>query len=149
MPSKAHRTLITNKKKKIFLDAMAEGHSVTHAATLCGYSRRYMYDIRDHNPGFAKEWDDAWEQGADVFREEVRERALKGTKEAIVFKGQVTGAVRRMSDLMLIFATKARAPEYKDNAKVEVNVGDRLNELADAISGKAEEPGVTENPEPE
>lgn len=147
MPSKAQRTLLTNKKKKVFLDALADGVSVTNSAKLAGFSRRYMYDLREKLPEFAAEWDDAWEQGADMWRDLVRQRAIEGTLEPIVYQGVKLGEVHRRSDTMVIFATKARAPEFKDNAKIEVNVGDRLNELADAINGNAEEPEDMDVPE--
>ena len=35
-----------------------------------------------------------------------------------------------------MFLMRARRPEYRDSAKVEINVGDRLNELAYAVAGK-------------
>jgi hypothetical protein len=39
-----------------------------------------------------------------------------------------------------MFLMKARRPEYRDNAKIEVNIGDRLGELMQAITGKDEDP---------
>lgn len=124
---------LSAQKKKKFLDALALGHTVSKAAEIAGLTRQRFQQLKEKNPEFAAAWADAYERGADVFREEVRERALKGTKQAIVYQGKVVGAVRYMSDNMLMFATKARAPEYKDNAKIEVNVGDRLKELNEAI----------------
>jgi hypothetical protein len=82
MPTQLQRTALTKKKRKMFHDALSEGYPVTQAAAKAGYSRRYVYDIRDANPEFAADWDDAWEQGADRLRAEVLERALKGTKES-------------------------------------------------------------------
>ena len=143
MPSKSRQTLLTNKKRKKFLDALADGMSVTSAAAHAGYSRAYVYEMKELFPDFNAEWDDAVEQAADKFEDAIRQRAL-GATEAIVYKGQVTGTVERRSDILAMFYLKAKRAAFKDQNKIEVNVGDRLNELADAISGKAEEP----EPEP-
>jgi hypothetical protein len=145
MPSKSRQTLLTTKKRKKFLEALADGMSVTSAAAHAGFSRVYAYQVKDADPEFAALWDDAVEQAADKLEDEVRRRAM-GHMESIVYKGEVTGQVLRHSDLMTIFLLKAKRPEFKDNAKVEVNVGDRLNELLDAVAGKAEPEPV---PEPE
>jgi hypothetical protein len=104
-----------------------------------------MYELRDLHPDFATEWDDALEQAADLLEDAARQRAL-GAKEAIVYKGQVTGQVERRSDILLMFYLKGKRNTFRDNAKVEISTSDKLGELMDAITGKPEAAAV---PEPE
>ena len=145
MPSKAQSTAITKKKRRDFLQALADGMSVTSAAAHAGFSRRHAYTIKDADPEFAAAWDDAIEQATDRLEDAIRRRAIQGETEPVFYKGEIVGHVQKTSDLLKMFLMKARRPEYRDNAKIEVNVGDRLAELADAIQGKGDEP----EPEPE
>jgi hypothetical protein len=145
MPSKSRQTLLTKKKRRLFLDALADGMSVTSAAAVAGFSRVYAYNLKDMFPDFNAEWDDAVQQAADKFEDAVRQRAL-GAMEAIVYKGEVTGHVERRSDILAMFYLKAKRPEFKDNNKVEINTGDRLSELLEAVTGK-DEPAAPDEPE--
>lgn len=87
-----------------FLAALAEGYSVTAAASRAGVHRRTAYWHRAQDPGFAGEWDDAWESGTDA----LEDRLLELTKGPSGF-------------LPTIAALRARRPEkYRDNSKVEV-----------------------------
>ncbi|HEY3987959.1 MAG TPA: hypothetical protein VGM02_01590 [Acidobacteriaceae bacterium] len=148
MPAGIRSHTLTKKKRQIFLDSLSEGMTVTAAAKMAGYHRRYMYSVRDENPEFAIEWDDAVQQGLDLLEEEVRRRAT-GYQEDLVYQGKKTKEqVTRHSDILLMFLMKAKRPEFKDNNKVEIQVGDKLGELMDAISGKAEEPAEVPVSEP-
>jgi hypothetical protein len=144
MPSKAQRTLFTLKRQKKFLAALADGVTVTTACQIAGWSRRYAYDLKNAYPEFNAAWDDAVEQGIDKLEDAIRQRAL-GQMEPIVYRGEVTGEVMRRSDLLAMFVLKAKRPEFRDNNKVEINVGDRLNELANALQGTGED----RDPDPE
>lgn len=144
MPSKAQSTALTNRKRRDFIQALADGMSVTGAAAYAGLSRRYVYEIKDMDPAFAAAWDDAIEQATDLLEDAIRRKAIEGETEPVWYKGEIVGHVQKTSDLLKMFLMKARRPEYRDNAKIEVNIGDRLNELADAIQGK----GVESDPEP-
>jgi hypothetical protein len=46
-----------------------------------------------------------------------------------------------------MFLLEKLDPSYRDTAKIEVNIDDKLSELADAIQGKGEEPEVEPVPE--
>lgn len=57
----------------------------------------------------------------EYLEQEVKRRALMGTREPIVYKGEVTGYRRKKSDNLLMFILKGREPEkYRDNARIEV-----------------------------
>lgn len=142
MPSKAQGTALTKKKRRDFIEALAPGMSVTSAAKFAGFSRVYAYQVKDADPEFASAWDDAIEQATDLLEDAIRKRAIQGELEPIFYKGVQVATVPKTSDLLKMFLMKARHPEYRDNNKVEIQVGDKLGELMDAISGKAEEPAA-------
>ena len=129
-------TALTKKKRRDFLQALADGMSVTSAAAYAGLSRRYMYEIKDMDPEFAAAWDDPIEQATDRQEDAIRRRAIEGETEPVWYRGEIVGHVQKTSDLLKMFLMKARRPEYRDSAELEINVGDRLNELADAVAGK-------------
>jgi hypothetical protein len=146
MPAGIRRHTLTNKKRKIFLASLAEGKTVTAAARDAEYNRRYMYQAWDENPELAAEWDGAVQEGLDLLETEVRRRAV-GYEEDLVYQGKKTKEqVTRHSDILLMFLLKAKRNEFRDNNKIEVNTGDRLNELLDAVAGK-NEPEPADEPE--
>jgi hypothetical protein len=152
MPSKAHRTLLTNKKKKEFLELIRSGSSVTSAAQKVGISRRYAYDLREADQAFASEWDEAWEDARDLEKEKLEkeaDRRAMGYQRELSFKGRKTDdSVTEYSDNLIMFRLKRLDPAYKDSHKVEVNVGtDRLDEVAAASMGNALEPDTDDVPE--
>jgi hypothetical protein len=56
-------------------------------------------------------------------------------EHALSSKGLLTGHKATLySDNLLIFRLKKLDPTYKDNNKVELQVGDKLGELMDAIA---------------
>jgi hypothetical protein len=82
------------------------------------------------------------ESKKEIFEKELQRRAL-GYEEPLTFRGLRTGDyVTRHSDILLMFLLEKLDPSYRDTAKIEVNIGDKLSELADAIQGKGEEPEV-------
>jgi hypothetical protein len=146
MPAGIRRHTLTKKKRELFCRLLSEGMTVTAAAKDAGYNRRYLYSVRDSDPVFAAEWDDAIQEGLDLLEAEVRRRAT-GFQEELSYAGKKTDStVTRYSDNLLMFFLKAKRPEFKDNSKVEINVGDRLSELADAISGKGDDPEPADEP---
>jgi hypothetical protein len=138
MPSKAQQTLLTKKKRRDFLQALADGMSVTSAANFAGIARSYAYQVKDLDREFASAWDDAIEQATDLLEDAIRRKAIAGETEQVWYRGEIVGHVQKTSDILKMFLMKARRSEYRDNAKVEINVNDRLNELADAVAGKNE-----------
>ena len=94
------RPLRTPENEEVFLEALAEGYSVRHAAKAIGAGRRTVYDWREEDPDFKRRWDEAIEDGTDVLEDEARRRAITD------------------SDTLLIFTLKARRPEkYRENVQ--------------------------------
>lgn len=106
----------TAQLKKRVLEAYAECGTVTYAARTAGVGRRTIYDWLEHDPDFARDFDEAGEEAVDSLEKEARRRALDGVVEPVGFHQGVAGEyVRRYSDTLLIFLLKGARPEkYKD-----------------------------------
>lgn len=87
----------TPKKRRAFLDVLAQGLSVKAACDAGGFSRVTAYRWREDDPEFAKQWDDAIEEGTDILEDVAHQRAIT------------------QSDTLTIFLLKARRKEkYAD-----------------------------------
>ena len=127
------------KARTVVLDQLAHGRTLEEAAQAAGVSRRTIFNWRRDDDEFSLQVADAVEAGTDVFRAELRRRALEGWDEPVFHQGEVVGHVRRHSDTLLIFELKRRDPTYRDNQRIEVTgpgggpveIEDRSASLAD------------------
>ncbi|MDE2100504.1 MAG: hypothetical protein KGL39_24885 [Patescibacteria group bacterium] len=93
-----------------FLRALSESGNVTASCKEAAVGRMTVYELREADPEFASDWDNAIDMSIDELEGEARRRAMAG------------------SDTMLIFTLKGLRPEkYRD-----LNV----NALADLIIRK-------------
>jgi len=107
----------TPTKRKRFLEALAQGTSVTGAAMAARISRMSCYDWRREDPSFAKDWDEAIEAGTDALEDEMIRRAKRGILRPIYQGGRRVGVERVYSDGMAMFLVQARRPEkYRPKA---------------------------------
>jgi hypothetical protein len=105
------RTIRTPKKRRLMLEAVASGLSVTSAARRAGFSRRSVYDWKDADPTFAAELENAYEEATDRIADAAMQRALLPEHDAL-----------------LIFMLKQRDPKRFNQKMVEVHVsGDPSN----------------------
>ncbi len=93
------------------LAAIADGLTVTEAAARAGISRRSVFDWREADPEFAKDFEAAYAAGTDTLEAEARRRGFAG------------------SDVLLIFLLKQRDPR-RFNQKMLTVVGDPANPIA-------------------
>jgi hypothetical protein len=101
----------TPKKRRLLLETVAGGLSITAAARRAGVSRRAVYDWRDADPQFARELEDAFEEGTDRISDEVFRLGRQ--------PGNLAG---------LIFLLKQRDPRRFNQKMVELHVsGDPNN----------------------
>jgi hypothetical protein len=145
-PVKRRRRSIARLDKASFLEALACGWTVTHAAERTGTNKRRFYELREADEAFAAAWDDAIDQGTQVLEDELHRRAIEGWDEdSFDGDGKLVRRVRRYSPALLIFSLKARKPDvYRDNARVEVTgrdggpmeleAGYRPTTLADVVA---------------
>jgi hypothetical protein len=96
---------LTLKKKEEFFNVLADGGSVTAAASAIGVTRQAVYQLRKTDAQFAVDWDDAIEAGTDILEDEAVKRA------------------KNHSDTLLIFLLKARRPDkYKERSETELTI---------------------------
>lgn len=108
MASKLRTNLTPEKKRERFLDALRNEPNVSAAARASGYSRRYLYDLRDSDSEFAKAWDEAIEEALDAAEGELHRRAVKGVRKPVYHAGVRVGYIQEYSDTLLIFYLKTR-----------------------------------------
>lgn len=106
----ANRSKCTPKKRRLILEAIASGASLTSAAARAGVSRRVVYDWKADNPEFAAELEDAYQVGTDRLADHAMKRALLPDHDAL-----------------LIFMLKQRDPKRFNQKMVEVVVAGDLN----------------------
>jgi hypothetical protein len=100
------RFVRTFRSRKIFLDCLAAGDSISKAATAAGATTSIMKRWREDDANFASDWDEAIEEGTDFIEDTATDRALK------------------KSDPLMLAILKARRPEKFDRAnKLELSGG--------------------------
>ncbi len=113
-------TVVTAKKREAFLADLSESGSVSHACTAAGMARWTAYRLRDRHPTFAQAWEEAVSAAIGRMEEEARRRAVDGTDEPVFYMGDEVGAIRRYSDVLLMFLMKAHKPAmYREKTIIE------------------------------
>lgn len=141
------RFVRTFKARKIFLDRLGVGDSVSAAARAAGAEPRVFKAWRNSDPDFAQDWDDAIEEGTDFIEDVATERAIV------------------KSDPLMMMMLKARRPDkYDRGSKLELSGGisvegaksKLLNKVArlqarGELSGPVDpgEPAIPEDAEPQ
>lgn len=121
MRGMANRTNLTLEKRAAFLAELSKVPNVTRAARLIGMSRRYMYEVREADEEFARQWDEAIDEGVETLEAEVHRRGFDGVDKPVTFQGMITDTYKEYSDTLAIFLLKAHRPDrYRDNTKVEL-----------------------------
>lgn len=115
------------RKAPMFLKELRDnGGFVSKACEVVVVSRQAVYGWRQSDPEFAADWDRAVELATEDLEREVRRRALHGVEEPVFYQGEVCGTIRKYSDSLLMFAIKARKPEYRDSIKLTIEDADKL-----------------------
>lgn len=162
-----NRVKSTPDQRALFLDILAETCSVTRAASATTVHRGHWYKLKWADPEFSIQWDQAVQIGVRALEDEMVRRAHEGTLKPVFHNGVEVGKIREYSDLLLIFALKAHAPEkYRERFDVTsrqvqtvthninlANLDDRqLAALAGildaAAAGGADEPAPRRAPAP-
>lgn len=138
----AHTPLKPEEWQPLFLDHYADCGSIVEAAKRTGIGRRTVYDAKENDPQFAAEMNRARLLYGELLIGEINRRAVEGTEEieetvTVGFDGEVSAKekrVRKFSDTLLIFQTKAILPAmYGDRLTVnQVNVREEIAEMAEA-----------------
>lgn len=104
----------TRDKQRQFIATLAQTGTVRKAAYECGMSPKAAYDLRQApgGAGFAAAWDAALQQSMHRLLDEVTDRAINGTEDAIRDReGRVIGHRTRYNDRLAMFLLRAHMPE--------------------------------------
>ena len=112
------RTIRTPGKRRIVLDAVSNGLTIAEAARLAGIARSSVFDWKATDPVFAREFEEAYAAGTDVFEAEARKRAFTGP-----------------TTLLISFVCRMR-PDWQRLAAGEAVVTPLISELR-AFSGRS------------
>lgn len=108
---------VTKRARACYLELLAAGWSKTHAAREAGTDRRRVWELARDDEAFAEAQDDAFERGTDVFRDELRRRAVEGVEKPVTVAGE-REVIREYSDRLLELELKRRDPSYRDSGQV-------------------------------
>ena len=115
-------TIPTDKRKRLFLDALRKGCTCAGAAALAGVARTTPYEWRRNDPAFAKEWARVEDLAVAELERRAWERAQSGE-----------------SDTLTIFLLKTRGPDcYKQRTRVELS-GSSSVSVSHSLEGPAAE----------
>lgn len=120
--SKRRVTLIEDPlaaAKEMFLEVYGRTGSVRLARQLSG-----LPDPRKHykeDEEFRAQWDSKKKSVTDALESAAFERALKGTKKPVIYKGEITEWYREYSDTLLMFLLRAHLPDvYKASSDMNL-----------------------------
>lgn len=107
--------------RDVFLAALRKSPNVAAAARKAGYTRQWVYKLRQEDEDFAAAWDDAIGEAMDTAEGEIYRRAVRGVVRKVFYRDQVIDTVREYSDTLLIFLAKAHRPEvYRETVRSEL-----------------------------
>lgn len=79
------RTVRTPKKREQFLAELSLGKSVSAGARACAMSRQAAYEWRAADKEFARQWDEAIEEGTDLLEDVAKTEAVGGNTTLLIF----------------------------------------------------------------
>ena len=119
-------------QKKAFLEVFENNPSFTKAAEIAHVDRKSIYLWRQTDKEFAdaieKIKPNARINYLETLEEEARRRGVDGVEEAVYYKGEVCGYVRKYSDTMLAMLLNGASEKYH-RARVEVTGTGERGEL--------------------
>jgi hypothetical protein len=111
LPAQRQRRKIAQADRVRFLEAVAHGWTVTHAAERAGFSRQEFYKLRERDEAFAAAWAEARQQGCDVIEDEMRRRAVDGYDEDTTWpEGELIRRAHRYDRALLQTLAKGLMP---------------------------------------
>ena len=105
-----------------FLNAYQAISTISGAAAQTGIARQTHYKWLEKDAAYAARFTQADDIATERLEQEARRRAMVGVEEPVYYRGQPVGAVRKYSDVLLIFLLKARRPEvYRERHDVQTS----------------------------
>jgi len=89
---------VRDRKKELFLNALAEDGNASRAILVSGWERREVYKHRQRDPDFAEAWEEALSAAADRLEAEALRRAAGGVAKPLYHQGQPVYLYRTVVD---------------------------------------------------
>ena len=120
--SRAEAVRTRKTKQTKFLNALLLEGTISGAVHKTGIDRHAHDEWMEMDSDYVSRFGHANEELADELEAEVRRRALQGTVEPLLRKGEQIGSVRRPSDRLLELLWRTKRPDlFRNNARVEVD----------------------------
>jgi hypothetical protein len=125
----------TKLAQAAFLAEFRQTCNVRLACEQCGVGRRTVYEWRERDPEFQRQYADAEQDAVDRLEAAAWRRSVDGVELPVYQKGQLVGTTREYSDHLMIALLKAHRPEkYQDSAggfgpKVIVQLGVKASDV--------------------
>lgn len=92
------------------------------AAERAGISRAMVYQWREHDEEFRRDWLQKALENSKAYKEVCAEAALVGVLKPVIYQGKITGWYRERDLATARFMLQALDPAYSSKASVSVNV---------------------------
>jgi hypothetical protein len=134
------RMVISSRRRKKFLEILANTGSVPEAARAVGYTNSSpMNRYRKQNKDFAEEWMEALDSFCDVMEAEADRRAKEGVLEPVFYKGDIVGHRINYSDTLMLARLRALKPEKYNPQGSGANVNVKFGVAVLPMQAKNEE----------
>lgn len=114
------KKLSKKEKQRLFLASFAENGNVMLSARAAHVTRQTVYIWLEHDQDFSFAYNQAKEDVKDMLRAEIYRRAVQGYDEEVYQLAKYAGTVRKYSDTLLIFHSKALMEEYREKRHIDV-----------------------------
>ena len=104
----APNSIWSKKKRDSFLKILKQTGNISAAARGAGLTRAKIYQKREADPNFKRDWEAALEEALDDLEGELRSRALEGTDKPVYYAGKEIGRVKTYNDNLAMFLLKSR-----------------------------------------
>lgn len=107
--------------QQAFLKAYEKTANVLTAAEQVGIDRTLVYYWLEHDEQFSLAYNLADKAANLNIEAEIHRRAVTGWKEPVYQLGKYCGEITKYSDILLMFYSKRRMPEYREKQQIDVN----------------------------
>ncbi len=126
----------------VFLTEFAKCGNLTASAKVADINRDSIYAWLEHDEAFSLRYHQAEAEAADAIRAELHRRAVEGVERVVVSAGRVVMldgkplVQREYSDHLLGILAKARCPEYRESAQVEISGKVEISDARELLAAK-------------
>lgn len=130
-PSGPGATKRTRELERLFLEGLADGHSVTTSAWAINIHRTTAFDWRNKSEAtrqedgsyiddFCVRWEAAAQAGVDRLEDEAIRRAARGYERPVFQGGVMVGTVTEYSDALMALVLKGKRPALYNTERHEL-----------------------------